>query len=133
QPIMPILADWAFAMMASSSGLPSEWLSPNSQMHRARLRLANESTYALTSAEVSKTPYMWMLKMRFPVGSAESTDGALSRIVKLQSWPQFGASTMMVCWNPALRSRVIALVVASAQPGVVALLPNGSLPMFRIT
>ena len=44
QPMLPMPAVWVLAMMVSSSGLPSEWLSPNSHTHSARLRLVNEST-----------------------------------------------------------------------------------------
>src|SRR5262245_572978 len=133
QPMSPIAEAWALAMMASSSGLPSEWLKPNSQMQSARLRLRNESTYALTSAAVSKTPYIWMLKMRLPVLSAARTWGALSRMENCQSWPQFGASIMIVCWKPALRSRWVALVVACGHLGVTAVLLNGLFPMLRMT
>ena len=55
-------------------------------------------------------------------------------MVNDQSWPQFGASTMMVCSKPSLRSRLIALAVSVAQLATVAaLLPYGSLPMLTMT
>ncbi len=76
---------------------------------------------------------MWTEKTVLRCGSAAATVAALSRMVKPQSWPQLGASTMIRCWNPLLRSRVIAAEVAWVQPGVVALLPKGSLPMLRTT
>jgi hypothetical protein len=49
-----------------------------------------------------------------------------------QSWPQLGASTMIACWKPAVRSSAIALLVAAVQ-AVALVLPYGSLPMFRMT
>jgi hypothetical protein len=87
-------------------------LSPNSPTTIGRPRLVNDDRYADTSAAVSKTPYMWMLKIVLPVVSAAITVGALSRMVKVQSWPQFGASTMIVCWKPALRSLRMAFDVS---------------------
>src|SRR5262245_51373849 len=112
QPMLPMLACWVADMMVSSSGLPSEWLKPNSQTHRASPRLVNELTYEVISAAVSNTPYMWTLKMVLPDVSAARTLGALSRMMNCQSCPQFGASTMMVCWKPAVRRRRIALEVS---------------------
>ena len=40
---------------------------------------------------------------------------ALSRMVNDQSWPQFGASTMIVWLSPPARSLLIALAVSVVQ------------------
>jgi hypothetical protein len=55
-------------------------------------------------------------------------------MVKDQSWPQFGASTMSVCPNATARIRPIAFLVPTVHGGTPeAPLPCGSLPMFRMT
>ena len=58
---------------------------------------------------------MWMEKTVLRCGSAANTVPALSRMVNVQSWPQFGASTMIVWVRPAARSRLIAFDVSVVQ------------------
>ncbi len=67
----------------------------------------------MISAAVSKTPYMWIEKIVLASGSAANTDAALSRMVNAQSWPQLGASTMIVWSNPAVRSFWTAALVSA--------------------
>ncbi len=75
---------------------------------------------------------MWIEKIRLPVVSASYTDRALVRMTFCQSWPQLGASTMIVCSNPAPRSFFTAAMVGSVQPAG-SVLPQGSLPMLMMT
>ncbi len=85
----------------------------------------------MISAAVSNTPYMWMENTVLRRVSLANTEAALSRMVKDQSWPQFGASTISVWVNPAARSLPIAVLV-SAVHAEVFVLPHGSLPMLRM-
>lgn len=77
---------------------------------------------------------MWTENTTFFSGSALRMVAALSRMMCCQSWPQPGASTTMVWVRPALRSRVIAVVVSLTYRAlVVSLFPNGSLPRLMMT